>query len=94
MIKTIKRKNTTNNNANETTKAIGGDLFETYQKEISLKKLNKQNLEKILLNFNKQLEISNEKQRNLELKYEQLEKKSEEFLIQNQNLMHELASRR
>jgi hypothetical protein len=64
------------------------------QKELSNKKLTKQNLEKILLNFNKNLESSNERQKNLEMKYEQLEKKSEEYLIQNQNLMHEISSRR
>jgi len=40
------------------------------------------------------LEISNEKQKNLELKYEELEKKSEEYFLQNQKLMHEIATRR
>lgn len=68
--------------------------METYHKELSSKKLTKQNLEKILLNFNKQLELSIERQKALELKYEELEKKSEEYYIQNQNLMHEIATRR
>lgn len=72
----------------------GGDLMESYQKELFSKKLTKQNLEKILLGFNKHLETCNERQKALELKYEELEKKSEEYYIQNQNLMHEIASRR
>jgi hypothetical protein len=68
--------------------------MECYQKELSSKKLTKQNLEKIILNFSKHLEMSNERQKSLELKYEELEKKSEEYYIKNQNLMHEIASRR
>lgn len=68
--------------------------MESYQKELSSKKLTKQNLEKILLSFNKHLEMCNEKQKALELKYEVLEKKSEEYYIKNQNLMHEIATRR
>ncbi len=94
LIKTIKRKNTNNNNINEIPKPEGADLMESYQKELSSKKLTKQSLEKLLLNFNKHLELENERQKALELKYEELEKKSEEYYIQNQNLMHEIASRR
>lgn len=68
--------------------------MESYQKELSSKKLTKQSLEKLLLNFNKHLESANERQKALELKYEELEKKSEDYYIQNQNLMHEIANRR
>jgi len=94
MIKTIKRKNTNTNNINETGKVDNGDLIESYQKEFNSKKLTKQNLEKILSNFSKHLEMSSEKQKILEFKYEELEKKSEECFIQNQKLMHEIATRR
>jgi len=94
LIKTIKRKSTCNQNTNDITKLDGIDLAECYQKEFSSKKLTKQNLEKLLLNFSKHLERSNERQRNLELKYEELEKKTEDFYIKNQNLMHEIAARR
>lgn len=95
MIKTIKRKNTNQNSNNtDNNKSEGEDLMENYQKELSSKKLTKQNLEKILMNFSKHLEVSNERQKNLEIKYEELEKKCEEYYIQNQKLMHEISSRR
>lgn len=93
LIKTIKRKGTCNN-VNETSKDDGLELLECYKKEISSKKLTKQNIEKIFKNFNKHLDTSNEIQRNLQLKYEELEKKSEEYFIQNQNLIHELTKKR
>jgi len=94
LIKSIKRKNTKGCNSNDLSKLDEGDLIQSFQKEMSLKRISKQNLEKILLNFSKQLEMSNEKQRNLEQKYEELEKKTEEFYIQNKSLMHELSNRR
>ncbi len=68
--------------------------MECHQRELSSKKLTKQNLEKILLNFNKHLEMSNERHKALEQKYQELENKSEEYYIKNQNLMHEIATRR
>lgn len=94
MIKTIKRKNTISNNSNVNNKTEGEEFTENLQKELSSKKLTKQNLEKILLNFNKHLELTNDRQKILEMKYQQLEKKCEEYLIQNQNLMQEISSRR
>ena len=51
-------------------------------------------MEKILINLTKHLDISNERLKNLEIKYENLHKVSEEYIIQNQKLMHEISSRR
>jgi len=70
------------------------DFIENYRKEISSKKLTKQNLEIILLNFSKNLAISNERQKSLQMNYEQLEKKCEEYYTQNEELIHEITSRR
>lgn len=48
-------------------------------------------MEKILINVTKHLEITNERQKNLELKYENLQKTSEEFMMENKKLHHEIA---
>lgn len=92
MLKTIKRKNAINNVNQEDLK--GDELLENYKNELSGKKLNKQGLEKILVNFNKHLETCTEKQKALEQRQEELEKKSQEYYIQNQKLICEVASRK
>ena len=78
-MKLIKRKNAINVTNNES--CNNEELFESCQKELSSKRLNKQGLEKILLNFNKHLELCNERQKALEQRQEELEKKSQESTI-------------
>jgi hypothetical protein len=91
-LKSIKRKNALNAINNDTDN--NEDLFEICQKELSSNRLSKQILEKIFSNFNKHLEICNERQKALEQRQDELEKKFQEYYIQNQKLICEVASRK
>ena len=67
--------------------------METCQKALSCKKLSKKCLEKILINFNKKLEMCNERQKALDQRQDELDRKSKEYHIQNQKLICEVTSR-
>ncbi len=97
LIKTIKRKNNhkesmINNISNEPEEELG--LVEYCTKELSSKKMSKCGLEKILTYLIKTLNETNEKQKVLEYKVEALGKQNEEFIIQNQQMIQEIISKK
>lgn len=81
-----------NNNPNEPEEEVG--LVEYCTKELSSKKMSKLGLEKVLGYLVKTLNETNEKQKRLESKVEELGKQNEEFIIQNQQMLQEIVNKR
>jgi hypothetical protein len=99
LIKTIKRKNNqrmlnnpnSSNNPDEEEMA----LMEYCNRELnSSKRISKTNLEKALSFLMKTLNETIDRQKSLENKVENLGKQNEEFLIQNQQMLQEIISKK
>jgi hypothetical protein len=69
-------------------------LVDYCMKELNGKKMSKLGLEKILTFLVKTLNETNNKQRHLEYKVEELGKQNEEFIYQNQQMLQELINKK
>lgn len=93
LIKTIRRKNNIKNQVNPEDEERA--LIDYCNKELnSAKRVSKTTLEKALNLLMKTLNETTEKQKFIENKVESLGKQNEEFIIQNQQMLHEIKAKR
>ena len=64
-------------------------MVDYYTKELINKKISKSGLEKVLASLTKTMNWTVDKQISLEKKVDELGKQNEEFIIQNQQMLHE-----
>lgn len=90
LIKTIKRKNKKDFQANDNNEQA---LIEYCNNDLITKKATKNNLEKLLTCLIKSVKDNNEKQAELELKIKDLGQQNENILLQNQKMLQEIVSK-
>jgi hypothetical protein len=95
LISTIKRKNNVQQGlARPRELQNGQSLLEYCNKELNSKKVSKQSLEKLLTFLMNNLNETNELQKSLESKVENLGKQNEEFMMQNKIMLQEIKNKR
>lgn len=88
--------NNYNNNDNNNIKnnAKEESMIEYCNKELNTNRISKLKLAKLLTLLMKHLQLTNERQKDLEYKVESLGKQNEEFMIQNNQILQEIVNKR